>query len=160
MPRTASRKAADTDLSEDESLDLGGLDGVLGFNIRLAHTAMYRDFAASLQELDLTQKQTATLWLIGANAGVSQAALAAQLNMDRATMMAIIDRLQDAGLVVRERSTSDRRRHELYLTPAGQRVLTKARAAIAKHEKRFTSKFTPAEMSALMSALRKIAQGA
>ena len=160
MPRAATRRSAEAKTQEDSSLDLDGLDGVLGFHIRLAHTAMYRDFAAAFQDLDLTQKQTATLWLIASNPGASQAALAGTLNMDRATMMAIIDRLQDAGTVVRERSTADRRRHEVYLTSAGQRVLTKARAAIAKHEKRFTSKFTPAELAALTSALRKISEGA
>jgi DNA-binding MarR family transcriptional regulator len=71
-------------------------------------------------------------------------------------MMAIIDRLEERGLVIRKRSSSDRRRQELYLTPAGQSTLRKAKARIAKHEQRFTSLFTAAELDALLAALQKL----
>jgi DNA-binding MarR family transcriptional regulator len=70
-------------------------------------------------------------------------------------MMSIVDRLQERSLLIRKRSTSDRRRQELYLTPAGQLILRKVKARIAKHEERFTSLFTPAELEALLSALQK-----
>jgi DNA-binding MarR family transcriptional regulator len=153
------RKAAKSPAPEETPAGLAydGLDELLGFRIRFAHTAMYRDFAASLEDLDLTQKQVGSLWLISANPGVSQAALAAALSMDRATMMSIIDRLENGGLVVRKRSVSDRRRQELHLTPAGQKTLAKARNAIARHERRFASRLSADEFTRLLSALRKIA---
>ena len=116
---------------------------------------MHRDYMASVAGLDLTQKQTATLWLINGNPAVSQGSVATALGMDRATMMAVIDRLEDRGLVIRKRSTTDRRRHELYLTPAGQSILRKVKARIAKHEERFQSLFKPAELQALLAALQK-----
>jgi DNA-binding MarR family transcriptional regulator len=75
--------------------------------------------------------------------------------MDRATMMSVVDRLEDRSLVIRKRSTADRRRQELYLTPAGQSLLRKVKARIAEHEERFKSLFTPAELSALLAALQK-----
>lgn len=143
--------------TDNEAVSFGGLNEVLGFRVRMAHTTMYRDFSAELSSLGLTQKQCATLWLIHANPGASQASLAGVLNMDRATMMAIVDRLEENGLVLRKRSLADRRRQELYLTPAGQKVLAKARAAVARHEQRFTSRFTRAELDALLSALGKLA---
>lgn len=152
MPKEAAAQAA-----ENESLSYGGLDEILGFRVRMAHTAIYRDFSAALSSLGLTQKQCATLWLIHANPAASQASLANVLNMDRATMMAIVDRLEEGGLVIRKRSSADRRRQELYLTPAGQKVLAKARAAVARHEQRFTSRFSRAELDALLSALGKLA---
>ena len=54
--------------------------------------------------------------------------------------------------MIRKRSSTDRRRQELYLTPAGQNTLRKAKARIAKHEERFKSLFTPAELDALLAA--------
>jgi DNA-binding MarR family transcriptional regulator len=150
------KDAALPQVGQSDELSYGGLKDILGFRLRMAHTAMYRDFSAALGGLGLTQKQSATLWLIDANPGASQAALAAALSMDRATMMAIIDRLEESGLVIRKRSAQDRRRQELYLTPAGQKVLTKARTAIAKHERRFTSRLTPQELDALFKALSKL----
>lgn len=152
-----AKNAAQPDPELDD-LSYGGLDQILGFRVRMAHIAMYRDFSNELSTLGLTQKQCATLWLVQANPGASQADLAAILSMDRATMMAIIDRLEEAEFVVRKRSVSDRRRQELYLTPGGQKAVTKTRAAIARHEERFTSKFTRAELDALLAALMKLAE--
>ena len=71
-------------------------------------------------------------------------------------MMAIVDRLESRGLVIRKRSSTDRRRQELYLTPAGQNTLRKAKARIAKHEERFRSLFTAAEFDSLLNALQKL----
>lgn len=150
-------KNAALPVSENDAISFGGLNEILGFRVRMAHTAIYRDFSAELTSLNLTQKQCATLWLIHANPGASQASLANVLSMDRATMMAIIDRLEKNGHVIRKRSTIDRRQQELYLTPAGQKTLAKARAAVTRHERRFTARFTPAELDALLSALSKLA---
>lgn len=131
------------------------LDGLLGYQLRRAQGAMHRDFMAAVASFELTQKQAATLWLIQANAGVSQAEIAAALGMDRATMMALTDRLEDRGLVIRKRSTVDRRRQDLYLTPAGQNMLRKCKARIAEHEEKFHSLFTASELASLLEALKR-----
>ena len=140
----------------DTKLHLDGLPDLLGFHLRLAHVAMYRDFTIALSELDLTQKQCATLQLIAANPGVSQVDLAATLGTDRATMMATVDRLEQRGCLLRIRSVSDRRRQELNLTPEGESVLARAMKAIAAHERHFTSRFTAPELKALVNALSRI----
>lgn len=142
----------------DTKLHLDGLPDLLGFHLRLAHVAMYRDFTTALSELDLTQKQCATLQLIAANPGVSQVDLAATLGTDRATMMATVDRLEQRGCLLRTRSVSDRRRQELNLTPEGQAILVRAMHAIAAHERHFTSRFTAPELKALVNALGRIHQ--
>ena len=131
------------------------LDGLLGYQLRRAQGAMHRDFMAAVASFELTQKQAATLWLIQANAGVSQAEIAAALGMDRATMMALTDRLEDRGLVIRKRSTVDRRRQDLYLTPAGQNMLRKCKARIAEHEEKFHALFTAPELASLLEALKR-----
>jgi MarR family transcriptional regulator, organic hydroperoxide resistance regulator len=146
------------DAAEGLDLRFDDLDALLGYRVRRAQGAIHRDYMAAIAGLDVTQKQTATLWLINANPGVSQVSLAASLGMDRATIMSLIDRLEDRGFVIRRRSTVDRRRQELYLTPAGQGILRKVKTRIATHERRFTACFKPAELTALMSALAKIAR--
>jgi DNA-binding MarR family transcriptional regulator len=157
MSRNSNPKADDLPESLDgPKLMFEELDGLLGYRLRRAQGAMHRDYIAAVADLDLTQKQAATLWLINSNPGVSQVAVAAALGMDRATMMAIVDRLEERGLVIRKRSSTDRRRQELYLTPAGQNTLRKAKARIGKHEERFKSLFTAAELEALLAALQKL----
>jgi len=141
---------------EGHDLLFGKLDALLGYRVRRVHGAMHRDFLAAMAGLDFTQKQTGTLWLISENPGVSQVSVAAALGMDRATMMSVVDRLQDRGFVIRKRSTTDRRRQELYVTPAGQSMLKKVKDRIATHERKFTSRFRPAELAALLAALEKL----
>jgi DNA-binding MarR family transcriptional regulator len=131
------------------------LDGLLGYLLRRAQGAMHRDFMAAVADFELTQKQAATLWLIQANAGVSQAEVAAALGMDRATMMAVTDRLEDRGFVIRKRSSTDRRRQDLYLTPAGQSTLKKCKSRIAEHEQKFHALFTASELESLLAALKR-----
>lgn len=156
MSRNATvKKARHLELAEGPDLMFQELDGLLGYQMRRAQGAMHRDYMATLTGLDLTQKQAATLWLIQANAGVSQAEVAAALGMDRATMMALTDRLEDRGFVIRKRSSVDRRRQDLYLTPAGQSILKKCKARIAEHDERFRALFTPAELEVLLEALKR-----
>ncbi len=122
----------------------------------MAYVAISRRFASAMAKLDLTQKQTGVLWLIGANGGISQVTLANELGMDRASMMAIIDRLADRQLLVRERSNLDGRRQELYLTPKGQKVLTQSKAAVADHERWIAEHFGKDELAEFRSLLRRI----
>jgi DNA-binding MarR family transcriptional regulator len=155
MPRDSNATPEDADTLEGPGLMFEDLDGLLGYRLRRAQGAMHRDYMATVAELELTQKQTATLWLINANPGVSQVSVAAALGMDRATMMSITDRLEERGLVIRKRSTVDRRRQELYLTPAGISKLRKVKARIAEHEARIKSLFKPAELAAFLESLQK-----
>jgi DNA-binding MarR family transcriptional regulator len=140
---------------EVPALMFADLDSLLGYLLRRAQGAMHRDFMATVADLELTQKQAATLWLIQANPGTSQGEVAVALGMDRATMMAVTDRLEDRGLVIRKRSSTDRRRQELYLTPAGQATLRKCKARFGDHERTFRELFTAAELESLQDALKR-----
>jgi DNA-binding MarR family transcriptional regulator len=137
-------------------LDLGELDALTGLHLRLAQTAVQRLLVEILEPLEVTQKQVAVLWLVSANPGVSQIQLATTLAMDRATMMAIVDRLDSRGLIVRQRSKVDRRRQELALTPEGEALLTAAKTLVAEHERRIEEAVGAKELAAFMAALRRL----
>jgi DNA-binding MarR family transcriptional regulator len=127
--------AAQTDIADQLEPELGGLETIAGFHLRLANNAVFRHFMNALAPLDLTQKQTSVLWLIAERPGIAQIDLAARLDMDRATMMAIIDRLEARDLVARTRSTGDRRRQDLHLTAAGKDLFFHhALIAVRAHE--------------------------
>lgn len=137
-------------------LDFDELDQVLGFHVRQAQGTMHRRIIETLSTAQLTQKQAGALWLVGANPGTSQIGVGGALRMDRATTMAIIDKLEGRGLVVRQRSTVDRRRHELYLTPAGQKLLVKVKKLVKDHERKFAERFTEDELATLIDLLRRV----
>lgn len=143
-------------IPESAPLSLGELDGLLGFHLRLAQAALYRDFATSLGKLDLTQRQFATLELVRANPGASQVDLAQVLTLDRPAMMAVVDRLEQRGLVLRERSARDRRRQEIRLTESGAALLEQATRRVRRHDARFLSRFGRAEVRTLTGWLRRL----
>ena len=138
---------------------LGAIGDILGFHIRLAHGAVYRHFSDTFSDLDLTQKQVSVLWLVDDHPGMAQADLGRTLQMDRATVMAIVNRLQAKGLLKRGASTTDRRRQTLTLTDAGQEALRGARRAVESHEAWLKDRFSPAEVRTLIGLLSRIHEG-
>jgi len=135
---------------------LGAIADIVGFHIRLAHGAVYRHFMETFAHLDLTQKQVSVLWLIDDHPGIAQADLAQRLQMDRATVMAIVNRLQARDYLERGVSQVDKRRQTLVLRPAGRDALRAARAAILDHERWLTSRFTKREVQQLVQLLTRI----
>ena len=87
--------------------DIGEIRDIVGFHIRLAHGAVYRHFTESFADLDLTQKQVSVLWLVSDHPDIAQTDLAQRMRMDRATTMAIVNRLQTKRYLVRGKSASD-----------------------------------------------------
>jgi DNA-binding MarR family transcriptional regulator len=148
----------DPDADVDAHLQPDGLDQIVGLHLKLAQAATHRSFLEQLAPLDVTQKQVTVLWLIDANPGVSQIKLAKTLNMDRATMMAIVDKLDGRELLERKRSKIDRRRQRLFLTPDGESLLVKAKALIAEHERQVKARIGEQLVPELVAALKRIYQ--
>ncbi len=136
--------------------DIGEIRDIVGFHIRLAHGAVYRHFTETFCDLDLTQKQVSVLWLVADHPDIAQTDLAQRMRMDRATTMAIINRLQARAYLKRGKSAQDARKQTLNLTPAGQKALVVAKEAIGEHERWLNARFTPRETATLIELLTRI----
>lgn len=147
---------SDTELDVLPESSVGEISGILGFHIRLAHGAVYRHFMETFEHLELTQKQVSVLWLVSDHPGIAQTDLAQRLQMDRATVMAIVNRLQARDFLERGVSEQDRRRQTLVLRPAGVEALQLARQAIIEHENWLKSRFNKREVKQLINFLTRI----
>lgn len=136
--------------------DVGAINDILGFHIRLAHGACLRHFTETFTDLDLTQKQVSVLWLVDDHPGIAQTDLAQRLRMDRATTMAIINRLQAKHFLRRDRSPKDGRKQALFLEPGGIEMLARAKTAIGEHEAWVKGRFTDKEVRQLIELLSRI----
>jgi DNA-binding MarR family transcriptional regulator len=136
--------------------DIGEIQDILGFHIRLAYGTVYRHFMETFADLDLTQKQVSVLWLVDDHPDVAQTDLALRLRMDRATTMAIVNRLQARKFLVRGKSPTDGRKQTLNLLAEGKVALTLAKQAIAEHEAWLKSRFLPKEVEKLIEMLARI----
>ena len=140
----------------DGDEDIGAIRDIVGFHIRLAHGAVYRHFTETFADMELTQKQVSVLWLVDDHPDIAQTDLAQRMRMDRATTMAIVNRLQARDYLVRGKSQSDGRKQTLNLTDAGRRALAVAKDAIRQHEEWLKARFTDREVETLIEMLSRI----
>jgi DNA-binding MarR family transcriptional regulator len=136
------------------ALKPGMLPGLLGYRLRLAQQALFRDFAASVAEL--SPGRVGILLLIEANAGVTQSRLAQAVSLDRSTMVGVLHVLEGRGLVERRRG-EDRRTNGLWLTAEGRGLVSKLKRRIQLHERRVAARLTAAEREQLIGLLEKLA---
>jgi DNA-binding MarR family transcriptional regulator len=85
--------------------------------------------------------------------------LAARLKLSSGAMTNRLDRLEEAGLIVRERDARDRRSVTVTLTPSGVETLAKAVDAQADEEKRIMSVLTSSQLDSLNDLLRSVLLG-
>jgi DNA-binding MarR family transcriptional regulator len=90
------------------------------------------------------------------NPGMAQFQIAAALDIDKASVVAVVDRLEELGWLLRRRSDHDRRRYGLYLTPEGARQV-RVLCTQAQEAESFTHEiFSTEEMNQLLSLLARL----
>ena len=124
--------AAATAVSAD--VRLGRLENNLGYNVRLAQLRVFGAFAQAAAEHAVTPSQFAVLLLIEANPGIKQIDLASVLDVDRSTMVRLVDRCAEAKLVRRGSSKTDRRVAPPVLTPRGRALIERLEPAVTREE--------------------------
>jgi DNA-binding MarR family transcriptional regulator len=137
---------------------LGRLDQLVGFHLRMASAVLARDFARVVGKTALTQMQFAVLELVRSNRDISQSRIAKTLGADRATMMAVVARLQSSGFITRVTSRTDRRTYALELTARGGKALDLAYRRIKDGEKHFTVALGSAHIRSVLKILREICE--
>jgi DNA-binding MarR family transcriptional regulator len=142
-------------MSREEALRPGALAGLLGYRLRLAQQAVFRDYASSVGEV--SPGRVGILLLVEANPGVTQSRLARAVHLDRSTMVGVIDKLEDRALIERRRG-EDRRTNGLWLTRAGRALLSRMKERIEQHERRVAARLTPAERGQLIVLLEKLSE--
>jgi DNA-binding MarR family transcriptional regulator len=125
-----------------------------GYALRRAAHAAAAELSQRLAGLRLRQADASLLILVGENAGVTASALARQLDIQRANMVPLLKRLEDAGWIAR--SALDGKSQGLHLTPAGEQVLAEARGVIEAFEQGLLAKVPPEHREHLLPALNAL----
>ena len=136
--------------------ELGSLPDYLGYALRRAQMALFRDFARRMAALDVTPGQFSLLTLIAANPGISQVALARIHRLDKSTLSPAVDRLARRGMIRRRRAQGDRRFYALSLTDAGARTLGQVTSLVEGQERAMADALQPGEPGALVDMLGRV----
>ena len=148
-------QAADAE-GRGQGMSLGRLGEFLGFRLRRVQNQLSRDFATATAHHNLRSGLFSSLALISANPGVSQNELSREVGLDKSVTVTIVDELESRGWATRERSKSDRRRHALFATPAGEAKLEELFGVLEQTENEALHQLSPAELHLLHALLDRI----
>jgi DNA-binding MarR family transcriptional regulator len=115
----------------------------------------------ALKPLGLNVKHFGVMSLLrhqtnAAGGSASQQAIGERLRIDRTTMVALIDDLERAGYVKRERNPNDRRAYVLTLTAMGRKAQARAEKAIDSDAEQFFGRLSESERQQLHRLLRRL----
>ena len=151
------KKLPPPDLTPASRLEKAGLLKVLGYQLAQAEivtSAIFREQVGT--PFGLRPVEYTVLTLVEENPGGSLARLARALAVTAPNITAMIDRLEDKGLVSRTQHDTDRRSQVLHTTRKGAELVRKATQRIIAHE-REALPLTAGEHAMLVELLHKVA---
>ncbi|CAA7617005.1 putative transcriptional regulatory protein for hcr operon [Candidatus Terasakiella magnetica] len=153
-----SQQGAEAGIATEETeVSYGLLPKVLGYHLRRTQVAIFKHFAHSVAAAeDITPGLFGMLQVIAANPGLGQSRLAEAMEVDRSSIVKVVNQLTERGLIVRVPSLSDRRSYCLRLTPEGRMALRRMEQAILRHEEEFTKALSAEEKTTLVALLKRL----
>lgn len=144
--------------SQSVAIDVGPLANMVGYTLRRAQLAVFDRVIKEFAALDLRPAQFSTLSLLKHRPGLKQSEAASALGIQRANFVALFDLLEARGLAERRPYARDRRSYALHLTPAGERLVTRAMAIEAAHERHLEQILGPDGRTQLLVLLRQLVE--
>ncbi|MFL5872000.1 MAG: MarR family winged helix-turn-helix transcriptional regulator [Solirubrobacterales bacterium] len=115
-----------------------------------------RQFAERIDAAGINPPLFRILNLVDAAEGRSQQAIGQAIEVPASRMVALVDELEQRGLVERRPDPDDRRVRALYLTPEGKHTLARGRKIAKQHEDELTRGLAAADRKRLLDLLQKM----
>jgi DNA-binding MarR family transcriptional regulator len=135
------------------------LDARIGFLLARAHLIARAEADQALTGVGLTMKGYAALAALVSDGPMSQQKLSRRIRMDPATMVEVIDSLEQSGHLVRRRNPADRREYALLTTAKGRSLFARAEKALDVAERDTVRDLGTDDIRALRDLLGRIARG-
>jgi MarR family 2-MHQ and catechol resistance regulon transcriptional repressor len=112
----------------------------------------------SVRQCGLTHAQFDIIATLGNTAGMTYKQLGERTLITKGTLTGVIERLEQKGLVARQRSGDDRRSFFVSLTASGEQVFDRVFPAVVAHGKQLFASCSDADFDAIDQALCKLKQ--
>lgn len=112
---------------------------------------------ATIERAGFDAYDYSVLAILDEGARETQARIADALRLDPSRLVALLDSLEQRGLVARQRDPNDRRRHVVSITEAGRQQLSQLRAIARELEEEFLAPLDPESRETLHMLLSKLA---
>jgi DNA-binding MarR family transcriptional regulator len=130
---------------------------LLGFALASVGQQVQHQFRLALEPHRLHPRAFGVLLALDATDAPSQQQLSRSLGIPASRVVALVDDLQAAGLVVRRPHPSDRRIYAVSLTPEGAQALEAAAASALVLEEQLTAGLDQQERAQLADLLQRVA---
>jgi len=152
------RASAPLDEAVSEPIHIPDLSQFVCHILRRANLELARRYMASIGERHAVRPGVLGILMVtGQNPGINQVDIAHELGLDKANAAELIRSLEGCRWIARRRSTEDRRRQGVYLTPLGVERLSALRRDMLEFERATLVDFTTAERDTLVELLKRIA---
>lgn len=129
-----------------------------GHLIRRLNQISVAIFLEETAAVGLTTVQYAALNIIERKPGIDQVTLSSMVAFDKTTLVKVLNRLVEKGLVTRKLSPTDRRRHELVATARGREIIRKIIPMIDRCEQRILAPLSSGERRVFLGLASRLVQ--
>ena len=139
-----------------DQLEQESIESNIGFLINDAARQMRTNYDRRMKELGLTRSQWWVLTHLFFNEGLSQTSLSEVLEIERATLGRLLDRLEAKGWIERRTVPKDRRVKQVFLAQAVEPLLRTMRALASELRTQATAGLAEEEQELLIATLTKL----
>jgi len=133
--------------------------GRLSFLLGKLHIRSVELEVRELEPLGIDVKQHAVLCVLADEGAMTQRELGQRLGIDRTTIVAVVDGLDEKSLVERRRSPADRRAYLLTLTPSGEHAQQRGQRLVDAAERKLLDALDESERRTLTELLAQALEG-
>ena len=128
----------------------------LGYLLKHAQQQLSELTTKALAPFGIDGRELGVLLVLADHEPTSQLRVSQRLSVDRTTMVALLDTLEDKGLVSRHPDAGDRRRNVVELTDAGRGALRRGTKASDEAERAFLAPLSSQAAEHLRASLQAI----
>lgn len=127
-----------------------------GFLVVRTARAMKNALDARLAVIGLSASQHAIISTLSHSDGLSLTEIGQQVFLEKPAITGLVDRLENDGLVSRQRSSADRRVINLYLTPKGHDILVDMNRIALEVDRQLVQVLSEEELAIFISLTTRI----
>ncbi len=127
-----------------------------GFLVVRTARSMKKALDARLTKIGVTAVQYTVLNTLAQIDGLSLSEIGKRVFLDKPAITGLADRLENDGLVERQRNSKDRRVIKLYLSPKGRRLLGRMNDIVNSVDEELTSVLSSSELNTFREMLDRI----
>ncbi len=123
MAKISTRTSANTTTNASAKIEFGELTNHTGYHIRRSYSTFMRMFATNGKQFQLKSQQSSILILARENPGITPAAIADAIEIERSLMAKLLTDLMKRSFIETKACTIDGRQKGLYITAKGKTFL-------------------------------------